>query len=313
MDCFRDCLFPTASGKSEVGVELALRLNAEIVAMDSMTLYKRLDIGTAKPDADARRCVQHHLIDVLEPWEPASLDWYLREAQSACDQIRCRNKAPLFVGGTPLYLKACLRGIFDGPAADPELRAKFEQQAEQHGVAWLHGELAKVDPAAAAKIQPGDLRRIVRALEVYQLTGVPISHLRQQFATPSADPPPVACLTWPTDQLYDRINRRVVQMLEAGWIEEVAQLQREGIQLGRESSQAAGYKEILEHLGGTLDYPTMVQRIQTRTRQLSKRQRTWFRNMEECQLLPVCEADSLDAVVERVLRFFIESKAARNR
>lgn len=315
MDRFSDCLFltgPTASGKSEVGLEIASRLDAEIVALDSMTLYRRLDIGTAKPDAEARQRIRHHLIDVLDPWEPASLDWYLQQAEAACGEIRTRGKVPLFVGGTPLYLKACLRGIFEGPPADQSLRSRLESQAAEHGIAWLHGQLAQVDPAAAERISPNDLRRIVRALEVYELTGIPISEQQQQFKQPAANPPLVACLSWPTEQLYDRINRRVLQMLEQGWIEEVARLRSEGVPFGKEASQAAGYKEILEYLAGDRGYDDMVQKIQTRTRQLSKRQRTWFRHIDECQMVETTQDEPIHSLVHRVESIFETRISKRN-
>lgn len=305
-DPFRDCLFltgPTASGKTAVGIEVACRLNAEIVAMDSMTLYRGLDIGTAKPNFDERRRVPHHLLDVLEPTESASLDWYLTQAKSVCESIRSRGKTPLFVGGTPLYLKACLRGIFAGPPADMELRNQLEQEAKVRGTPHLHARLKQIDPKAAERIAAGDLRRIVRALEVFELTGTPISQLQTQFDRPSPTPPKVVCLVRPRAELYDRINRRVLEMIKQGWVEEVIGLRERGIQLGTQAAQAAGYKEILKFLEGNLEYNRMVELIQTRTRQLAKRQMTWFRHIEECQMLEI-HGDDVSTVAERTCDIF---------
>jgi len=172
---------PTAAGKTDLSVRLAERLDAEIVGMDSMTLYRGMDIGTAKPDAQQRRRVPHHLLDVLDPWEAASVAWWLARARACCAEIQARGKRVLFVGGTPLYLKALLHGLFAGPPADAALRQRLEREAETHGRAALHQRLAAHDPATAARLHPNDLRRVVRALEVLELTGQPISAWQQQW------------------------------------------------------------------------------------------------------------------------------------
>src|SRR5437773_3711676 len=164
---------PTGSGKTQLGLELAERLGAEIVSMDSMALYRGLDIGTAKPTPEERRRVPHHRVDVLDPWESASVAWWRERAAENCRAIEARGPRVLFVGGTPLYLKALLRGLFDGPPADPELRARLEAEAERDGDIALHARLAAVDPAAAQRLHPNDRRRVVRALEVWELTGKP--------------------------------------------------------------------------------------------------------------------------------------------
>src|SRR5262245_43488586 len=172
-DPFRNVLVltgPTASGKTALGVALAERLGAEIVSMDSMALYRGMDIGTAKPGPDERRRVPHHLIDVLDPWESGSVAWWLERATACCREIEARGKRVLFVGGTPLYLKALLCGLFDGPPADPDLRRRLLREADQIGRQVLHERLARVDPAAAARLHPNDLHRVVRALEVWEHT-----------------------------------------------------------------------------------------------------------------------------------------------
>ncbi len=172
---------PTGSGKSRLALDLAERLGAEIVSMDSMALYRRMDIGTAKPTSAERRRVPHHLLDVLDPWESASVAWWLQHALACCQDIVRRGKRPLFVGGTPLYLKALLHGLFDGPPADEAIRRRLSEEAAIHGSESLHARLAAVDPVSAARLHTNDLRRLIRALEVWELTGRPISAWQTQW------------------------------------------------------------------------------------------------------------------------------------
>jgi tRNA dimethylallyltransferase len=214
-----ECWFltgPTASGKSEVGMRLARLIDAEIVSLDSMAVYRGMDIGTAKPALDQRQEVPHHLLDVRDPCDEFNVSQYLRMAQAAIDEIRGRNRQVLFVGGTPLYLKAALRGVFEGPAADAEFRREVEAEASAVGIEALARRLAQVDPLSAAKLHPNDKRRIIRALEVYKLTGRPISHLQLQF---DEGRPAASCrvfqLSWPRAELHRRIDRRVEAMFAA--------------------------------------------------------------------------------------------------
>jgi len=283
---------------------IADRLDVEIIAMDSMTVYRGLDIGSAKPSIEDQAKVRHHLLDLLDPSESASVDWYLRHARTAAADIAGRGKLPLFVGGTPLYLKAALRGLFEGPAADLALRARLENEAKGAGVLELHARLAKVDPRAAIKIQPTDLRRIVRALEVFEKTGTPISEWQRQFDRPADPRPPVACIVQPTAELKRRIDCRVLAMIDAGWIDEVCRLRDRPAPLSREASQAVGYMEIGEFLDGRIDRSTMVARIQARTRQFRKRQMTWFRHIEECRFVETGAHEPFASLAERVAAFF---------
>ncbi len=172
---------PTGSGKSRLALDLAERLDAEIVSMDSMALYRRMDIGTAKPSAEDRRRVPHHLLDVLEPWESANVAWWLARAAECCRDIAQRGKRPLFVGGTPLYLKTLLHGLFEGPPADESIRRRLSDEAAAVGGAVLHARLAAVDPVSAARLHPHDVRRVLRALEVWELTGRPMSAWQTQW------------------------------------------------------------------------------------------------------------------------------------
>jgi len=286
-----DCWYltgPTAGGKTAVGVELALRIGAEIVSLDSMALYRGMDVGTAKPTAEQRRAVRHHLIDVLEPHEDYSLAQYVAAAHRQIHQIKARGRAVLFVGGTPLYLKAMLRGIFQGPPADPEFRRKLQEQARCGEPGFLHRRLAEVDPVAAAKLHPNDTRRLIRALEVYHKTGRPISQLQQQF---DSGRPAEACRVFVLDrsreELYARINDRVEAMFAAGLVEEVRGLLARERPPGRTAGQAVGYREVIEHLRGKRDLPETIDLVKTHTRQLAKRQWTWFRSLSECRFVAV--------------------------
>ena len=213
---------PTAAGKSGVGLELARRLSGEIVSLDSMALYRGMDIGTAKPTAAERAAVPHHLIDIVEPCQTFSLAQYVEAAEQCAADILARGRVPIFVGGTPLYLKALLRGIFQGPPADWEFRNRVTLEAQERGAAWLHGKVSAVDPAAAERLHPQDTKRLVRVLEVYEKTGRPISALQRQFeqARPAGECR-VFVLDWPRAELYRRINARVEAMFSAGLVEEV--------------------------------------------------------------------------------------------
>jgi len=287
--CFQRALVltgPTGSGKSGLALELAERLNAEIVSMDSMTVYRGFDIGTAKPTEADRGRVPHHLIDVLHPWESGSVAWWLEQAAAAVSDIEKRGRIALIVGGTPMYLKALLRGLFRGPPADPELRRRLETEAESGGVAALHARLATIDSAAAGKINTNDLRRIVRALEVWESTGQPISSFQNQWAGDSATSgPDLVCLEMPRAELYERINQRVLGMLSAGWLDEARRLRESPLRPSREASAALGYRELWEHLDGRRPWDQTVLRIQQGTRKFAKRQLTWFRHLPNCHFV----------------------------
>jgi tRNA dimethylallyltransferase len=305
---FADALIltgPTGSGKSAVALELAERVGGEIVAMDSMTLYRGMDVGTAKPAAAEQLRVRHHLIDVLDPWESANVAWWLDRAAAACADIRARGKRPLFVGGTPFYLKALACGLFDAPPTDPELRRRLEAEADRVGPQALHDRLRTVDPPAADRLHPNDVRRVVRALEVWEATGRPISAFQQTWDTPAfagrraeAPPPPGVVLEWPRDELYRRIDARVDAMLGAGWLDEVRRLRERP--LSKEAAQALGYRELIAYLDGVCDWAETIARIKIRTRQFAKRQLTWFRGLPACR---PCPADR-PGIADRVLNLW---------
>jgi tRNA dimethylallyltransferase len=310
-----DCWYltgPTAAGKTKVGVELALRLNAEIVSLDSMALYREMDIGTAKPGAGDRARVPHHLLDMALPSEEFSLSQYIDAAHTAIAEIKSRGRQVLFVGGTPLYLKSLLRGVFQGPAADWEFRANIERELATLPLAALHERLQVIDPLLAAKLHPNDKRRIIRGLEVFKLTGQRLSHLQTQFdESQPAAAAKVFVLSWPRAELHARIDARVEQMFAAGLVEEVRGLLAKYGKLSRTAMQAVGYREVIEYLEppGTqysvlstphkaaqprqashnVSLSQCIDRVKARTRQFARRQETWFRSLGECQLVPMRE------------------------
>ena len=301
---------PTASGKSAVGLELALRIGAEIISLDSMAVYRGMNIGTAKPSAAEQKLVAHHLIDIVDPWEDFSVAQYLDRAHEVVRAVQSRGRQPLFVGGTPLYLKALLRGLFSGPAADWNLRSELAEIARQEGSAELHRRLAASDPVAAAKLHPNDTRRLIRALEVFQHTGRPISELQQQFDKPPAgkslanQSPTVFVLDWPREQLCRRIDDRVEAMFAAGLVDEAHSLIAGGRNPSRTAVQALGYREVLAHLAGKYDLASTIDLVKLHTRQFAKRQLTWFRSLAECRFVAV--SDSFDPA-EIAARITIEA------
>ena len=282
-----DCWFltgPTAAGKTKVSVELANIIGAEIVSMDSMAVYRDMNIGTAKPSLQHRSIVPHHLIDIVDPAHDYSLSTYYHSALQQIEDIRKRGKQVLFVGGTPLYLKALLRGIFDGPPADWDFRRQVTEEVKVVGVEALHQRLKMIDPLAAARLHPRDVRRIIRALEVRRATGKPISHLQLQFEQGrDAIECKVFVIHWSREDLLELIDRRVDQMFEEGLVDEVRGLQEKYTRLSRTAFQAVGYREVFKHLNQNLALDTTTEQVKTRTRRFAKRQKTWFQGLSECR------------------------------
>jgi tRNA dimethylallyltransferase len=292
---------PTASGKSAIGIEVARRINAEIISLDSMAVYRGMNIGTAKPTAAERQTVRHHLIDIVDPWEDFSVAQYLTLAAEAVQQTRSRGREALFVGGTPLYLKALLRGLFSGPAADWDFRRQLEEVALRDGPEELHRRLSAIDPVAAAKLHPNDKRRLIRALEVHHRMGRPISEQQQQFnRSPSVDQRHVWVLDWPRERLRERIDQRVEAMFAAGLVDEVRDLLGSNRSLSRTAQQALGYREVIDHLADKNDLPTTIELVQLHTRQFAKRQLTWFRSLAECRWIQLDDPFEPREVAERI-------------
>jgi len=300
----RTCWFlagPTASGKTPIGIELAQRIDAEIISLDSMAVYRGMDIGTAKPSAHQRQMVPHHLIDIADPAEEFSVHDYIEAAQQAAREITDRGREVLFVGGTSLYLIALLRGFAEGPTADWSFRRDVEEELRAVGQQALHKRLALVDPLAASRLHPNDTRRLIRALEYFRATGTPISHAQMQFEEGGpAEQYRVFVIDRPRQTVHHRIDRRVTAMFAAGLVDEVRQLTRGTRIIGRTASQAVGYREVLEHLAGTRDMEEMVARVRVRTRRFAKRQRTWYRRLSECRSVAVDDEQAPHVTAERI-------------
>ena len=293
---------PTACGKSEIAVELAQRIGAEIVSMDSMSLYRGMDVGTAKPSRELCARIPHHLVDMIEPDEEYSVAEYVAAAGRAAAEIVGRGAIPLFVGGTGLYLRSLLRGVFDGPANDPAIREALEAEAGHIPAQELHDRLRSVDPVAAERIHPHDLRRIIRALEVHAKTGRPLSEFHLQSPLPPEERSiNVYWISPPRPWLYERINRRVEQMLADGLLDEVGRLLETARTLSRTARQALGYQEAIDHLNGKLSCTEMITTIKTRTRQFAKRQHTWFRHLAECRAVDMTGEECPAELAERII------------
>lgn len=268
---------PTAGGKTQLAIDLAIECCGECVSADSMQVYRGMDIGTAKPTEAERRGVPHHLIDLVDASDDGfTVDTWLERADAAIDAIRERGRRPIVVGGTNLYVRALLEGLFEGPEPDPSLRAELESLP----IAALREELLRVDPAAAERIHANDRRRTVRAIEVFRQTGTPLSRLQTQWTSdvrgnvrPDAR---VIGLDWPVELINRRINARVKAMMDAGFLDEVRALAARG-PLGRQAVEAVGYRELLAHLEGAMSLADAIEAIKIRSRRYAKQQRTWLR------------------------------------
>ena len=284
---------PTGAGKTELAIALAKRCGGEIVSADSQQVYRGMDIGTGKVSAAERERVPHHLLDVLDPDEEMSAARFVQLADAAIADLHARSRPVIVAGGTMLYVRALLRGLFEGPAACAPLRAELEARAESQGVASLWQELTEVDPLSAGRIHDTDLRRIVRALEVYELTGIRLStHHAEHQAQPRRYRAKIVGVQPERELLYAQIDARVVGMMAAGLVSEVAALRAQGYGSGLRSQQAIGYGELHRMLEGELDREQAVQLIQRNSRRYARRQLSWYRGDEQVQWWP--EASAVD-------------------
>ena len=298
---------PTAVGKTEVGLECARRLAGEIVSADSMQVYREMDLGTAKPNIEQLATAPHHLIDVIAPDGEFSVALFKEWAEAAIDEIFARGHQPILVGGSGLYVRAVVGhwGMTVAPR-DAALRERLGQEAQAEGLASLHARLAQVDPEAAGKISPNDEKRIIRALEVYELTGQPMSafHRQDQGREPKYRSVIVG-LELPRLLLYARIDARVDQMLAAGLLEEVQRLQAQGYGPALVSMKAIGYSHLLRYLAGEWDLPTAVETFKRDTRRFAKRQMTWFRSEPGIIWLDIAGLSAAQ-VADEIVRLFKE-------
>jgi tRNA dimethylallyltransferase len=293
----------TAVGKGAVGRELARRVGGQIVSVDSMKVYRRMDIGTAKPPPEVRAEIPHHCLDLAEPGEGFSVAQYVTAADAAIATVAAAGVVPLAVGGTSLYIKALAEGLFAGPSADPALRDELKRRAGAEGLAALHEELAAVDAEAAARIHPHDERRILRALEVHRTTGSAISALQRQWDSGLRRYDCVFLgLRRDKEDLNRRINARVKRMIEAGLEQEVAALLGEPAGLSVQAAAAVGYAEMIATLRGKLTREQAVEQIKVHTRRLAKKQRTWQRRWADVLWFDLTADAAPGAVAEDILR-----------
>lgn len=296
-------LGPTAVGKSAAALELAAQIGAEIINADSQQVYRHLNVGTDKPDEAERARIPHHLIDVVDPDEEFNAAIFRRLALEAIDQIHARGKNVVVCGGTGLYLKALTRGLFVGPEQDPKVRGELMQEIQENGLGALYRRLIKIDPAAHSRIHPNDRQRIIRALEVYQLTGKAMSQWQQEhrFGDEPFDTLKIG-LQRERAELYDLINRRCDRMIAEGLLDEVRGLAAKGYSLDLKPLQSVGYRQMVLVLRGTLKIDQAVEEMKQETRHLAKRQLTWFRQDHEIRWLhPEKQRQEVISSVQRFL------------
>lgn len=273
----------TASGKTDVAIELVERIDADIVSVDSAMIYRGMNIGTAKPDAHELARAPHALIDILDPKESWSVGEFCQAARTEIRRSRSKGRIPLLTGGTMMYFRALEQGLNDLPAADDEVRQSINAQAEQDGWPAVHAELARVDKAAADKIHPNDSQRIQRALEVFRVSGITMTQLQSAQSRP-LEFPLIKCVLTTTSRpvLHDRIHRRLDLMMEQGFLEEVEALYRRGdLEADLPSMRSVGYRQLWAHLEGQVTLGQAIEKAKTATRQLAKRQMTWIRSLED--------------------------------
>jgi tRNA dimethylallyltransferase len=294
------CLLgPTAVGKTEIAIQLAQRLNAEIISVDSRQIYRQMDIGTAKPTPEEQQAARHHLIDCIDISQPFSVADYQSLADTAIADIQNRGNRVLLVGGAGLYFRVIVDGLFEGPGADPALRKRLEGEVAQFGVDALHDRLRVCDPESADRIHPNNIVRVIRALEVYELTGTPMSELQQQWHPEKQRYPFIAFgLTMPRVLLYCRILQRVDVMLANGLIAEVESLLAAGYGRDTIALRSFGYKELIAYLDGACTYLEAISQLKQNTRRFAKRQLTWFRKDTRIEWL---DRESTPDIIENIL------------
>ncbi len=287
---------PTAVGKTQLALEIAHRLGTEIINCDSMQVYRYMEIGTAKPTPEERALVPHHLLDVADPDEPFDAARYAELARPVIESLQNRGKMPLVVGGTGLYMKVLTRGICPAAPRDPAIREQLRRELEEHGLERLHQELGRVDPEAGRRLHPHDRQRVLRALEVQRLTGIPLSCWQSQHRFQQTIYRTVKIFLYrDRNVLYERINRRVRQMLEQGLVAEVRRLLAMGYGPELKSMQAVGYKQLAAHLLGACPLASAVSDMERATRHYARRQLTWFRGDSEFRWV---QADDWQGILE---------------
>lgn len=291
---------PTAVGKTDIAVQLALRLEGEIVSADSRQVYRALNVGTAKPGSELRALVPHHLVDIVEPGESFSVADYQRRARQAIDQIRARGRLPLLVGGTGLFVQAVVDGYAFSPSrADHRLRNIFQRLAKIRGPRYLWERLESIDPVAAHRVHPHNVRRVIRHLEVFAHTGITLTQWESRRESGEGNSACLVGLYMARQELYRRIEARVDEMLEQGLVAEVKGLQQMGLGSGHNAMQSLGYREILDYLEGRTSLEAAVAELKKNTRRFAKRQLTWFRRDERIRWF-AADSESREGLVNAI-------------
>lgn len=286
---------PTASGKTSTSIKLAKLINGEIISADSMQVYKEMTIGTAKPTTQEQEGIPHYLIDVVSPEETFNVTKYKELAEKAIEEVLFKDKTPIIVGGTGLYVSTLINGIeFAEVGEDLEYREEMTKMAEEKGAQYIHDMLRKVDPDAADAIEVNNIRRVIRALEIYKLTGKTKTFLDKESRKEVKYDYKVYGIETPREELYNRINVRVDKMFEAGLLEEVRSV-NEKYKISSTAIQGLGYKEVIEYIEGKVSYEEMVEKLKMETRRYAKRQLTWFRREEKIVWY------RLDEIVEKIV------------
>jgi len=290
---------PTAVGKSEIALVLAGKIGGEIISVDSMQVYRGLDIGTAKPSADERKKIPHHLIDVCDLTEAFDAAQFVRLAQKAIEEIQSRQHVPIFCGGTGLYFKAFLSGLGEAPAANPELRAELEMLPFEK----LLQELRERDSATYEKIDKQNPRRVIRAIEVIRLTGKKFSEQRAEWKleTRNRKPEKFFTLSRPSADLHVRIHLRVDKMFSLGLVDETRELLKHGLAENKFAMQSIGYRQVVEHLRGERDLAETIELVKIKTRQFAKRQLTWFRRHGNCEWIELKPNESAENILQQLI------------
>ena len=293
---------PTACDKTEIGFTVAQKIRGEIISADSMLFYRGMDIGTAKPSPGMRELVPHHFIDIIDPWESYSVGRYVDDVESLIGDTDSKDRKFLIVGGSPLYIKGLVDGIFNGPAADWDIRRELEELAGEKGNQHVHNILQKIDPVKAVELHPNNLRRIIRAIEVYRITGQPISELQEQYKLARKGYQlKIMCIAREREDIYWRINERVETMFDKGLVDEVRSLLNAPRNLSKQAKQALGYKEVIQYLNGGLTLDEVKEMVKQSTRRFAKRQMTWFRSFPDIQWLEADEYEGKGSISDEII------------
>ena len=296
---------PTCSGKTNLSLKLAQLIPSEIISADSRQIYQFLDIGTAKPSKIELEKIPHHLVDILDPSKNYDVSIFEKDAEKVIEEIFNKNKTPIIVGGSGLYIKALIDGIFDTTDNDEEYRKELLQKRKEFDNEFLYEELKKVDPVSAEKMLPQNWKRIMRALEVFHTTGEPIWKHHQNQSTSKAKKYNFRQfgLNWDRKKLYENIDRRVDEMIENGFVDEVKNILEMGYDKNLNSLNTVGYKEIIQHLDGMISLERAIELIKRNTRHYAKRQMTWFRKDERIHWFEIQNKEDLDSIPQKILRF----------